>query len=152
MSVGRLGTTWIRVTINGKRMRSASFQTTKGTGRKTMHSTAGFSPPSGFMAFTLPSQRNVATRQFHQCTRFNHPRKDTQDKDGLNPPSTEYIKSGSDGAAAESSDIAFNPKQTSQVFRFGIAGNHLHDIAFPPHSKCTRGRKSASPDTILESK
>lgn len=38
--------------------------------------------------------------------------KDSQDKDSLNPRSTEYSKSGSDDAAA-SSDAAFNPNKTS---------------------------------------
>ncbi|KAH7397290.1 hypothetical protein BKA66DRAFT_408765 [Pyrenochaeta sp. MPI-SDFR-AT-0127] len=38
--------------------------------------------------------------------------KDSQNKDSLNPRSTEYSKSGSDDAAA-SSDAAFNPSKTS---------------------------------------
>lgn len=38
--------------------------------------------------------------------------KDSQDKDSLNPRSTEYSKSGSDDSAA-ASDAAFNPSKTS---------------------------------------
>jgi hypothetical protein len=43
-------------------------------------------------------------------TRFAQ--KDAQDKDSLVPRSTEYSKSGSDDAAAQS-DAAFNPNKTS---------------------------------------
>ncbi|KAF2250340.1 hypothetical protein BU26DRAFT_410949, partial [Trematosphaeria pertusa] len=41
-----------------------------------------------------------------------YPRKDTMDKDSLNPSSSEYAKSGTDDAAA-GSDAAFNPDKTS---------------------------------------
>ncbi|KAK8158059.1 hypothetical protein BKA80DRAFT_184002, partial [Phyllosticta citrichinensis] len=41
------------------------------------------------------------------------PAKDTQDKDSLNPTSTEYSKSSGDDAAAQTTDAAFNPNKTS---------------------------------------
>jgi|TARA_R110002003_G_scaffold3_16_gene92 hypothetical protein len=49
---------------------------------------------------------------FSTTTPSRFPAKNTQDKDSLNPQSTEYAKSGSDDAAA-SSDAAFNPNKTS---------------------------------------
>ncbi|KAH7074294.1 hypothetical protein FB567DRAFT_537100 [Paraphoma chrysanthemicola] len=60
--------------------------------------------------FTRPSPINARFLSTTQPTRF--PAKDTQDKDSLNPQSTEYSKSGTDDAAA-SSDAAFNPNTTS---------------------------------------
>ncbi|KAF2870079.1 hypothetical protein BDV95DRAFT_72516 [Massariosphaeria phaeospora] len=40
-------------------------------------------------------------------------RKDSQDKDSLNPTAAEYGQSGSDDAAAANEDAAFNPNKTS---------------------------------------
>ncbi|OCK80922.1 hypothetical protein K432DRAFT_296693 [Lepidopterella palustris CBS 459.81] len=51
-------------------------------------------------------------RPLHSTPGTFLPRKDTQDKDSLNPSSNEYSKSGSDDASA-SSDAAFDPSQTS---------------------------------------
>lgn len=42
----------------------------------------------------------------------SYPRKDSQDRDSLNPRSTEYSKSGSDDAAA-ASNTAFDPEKTA---------------------------------------
>ncbi|KAH7069693.1 hypothetical protein BKA63DRAFT_87792 [Paraphoma chrysanthemicola] len=60
--------------------------------------------------FTRASTINARFLSTTRPTRF--PAKDTQDKDSLNPQSTEYSKSGTDDAAA-SSDAAFNPNTTS---------------------------------------
>jgi hypothetical protein len=73
--------------------------------------------------------RYQPTRALQRLTRANRPSttiptrfmsttptrlaaKDTQDKDSLNPQSTEYSKSGSDDSVA-ASDAAFNPSKTS---------------------------------------
>ncbi|PSN75555.1 hypothetical protein BS50DRAFT_568182 [Corynespora cassiicola Philippines] len=62
---------------------------------------------SSFHPSSLPTRLITTTAPSY------FPRKDTQDKDSLNPTSTEYSKSGSDDAAAAASDAAFNPNKTS---------------------------------------
>ncbi|KAF2259512.1 hypothetical protein CC78DRAFT_537046 [Lojkania enalia] len=61
--------------------------------------------------FSRPATLSLA-RPLSSTPRSLLPRKDTQDKDSLNPTSTEYSKSGSDDAAAHD-DAAFNPNKTS---------------------------------------
>lgn len=70
--------------------------------RATVYRTSSYHPSS------LPLPRFLST-----TPRAYYPRKDTQDKDSLNPTSTEYSKSGSDDAAAATQDAAFNPNKTS---------------------------------------
>ncbi|KAF2735868.1 hypothetical protein EJ04DRAFT_511487 [Polyplosphaeria fusca] len=60
---------------------------------------------------SLPVSITATTRPFSSTSTALLPRKDTQDKDSLNPTSTEYSKSGSDDAAA-AGDAAFNPNKT----------------------------------------
>lgn len=69
--------------------------------RATVYRTYSYHPSS------LPLPRFLSTTP---ATRY--PRKDTMDKDSLNPSSSEYAKSGTDDAAA-GSDAAFNPDKTS---------------------------------------
>ncbi|KAF1850278.1 uncharacterized protein K460DRAFT_272578 [Cucurbitaria berberidis CBS 394.84] len=61
-------------------------------------------------AFPRPSA--LTTPRFLSTTPTKFAAKDSQDKDSVNPRSTETSKSGSDDAAA-SSDAAFNPNKTS---------------------------------------
>ncbi|KAK8233511.1 hypothetical protein HDK77DRAFT_444244 [Phyllosticta capitalensis] len=66
----------------------------------------------------LPSHRAAITvqpthRTLSSTARNLLPTKDAQDKDSLNPTSTEYSKSGGDNAAAHTPDAAFNPNKTS---------------------------------------
>ncbi|KAL8643771.1 MAG: hypothetical protein Q9226_008134 [Calogaya cf. arnoldii] len=51
-------------------------------------------------------------RPLSQTTYFSYPRKDSQDKDSLQPEATEYSKSGTDDAAARQEDTAFDPGVT----------------------------------------
>ncbi|KAK8177937.1 hypothetical protein IWX90DRAFT_510597 [Phyllosticta citrichinensis] len=64
----------------------------------------------------LPYQRVASrptSRALSSTARSLFPAKDTQDKDSLNPTSTEYSKSSGDDAAAQTTDAAFNPNKTS---------------------------------------
>lgn len=60
---------------------------------------------------TRATRPSIPTR-FFNTTPTRLATKDTQDKDSLQPQSTEYSKSGSDDSAA-ASDAAFNPNKTS---------------------------------------
>lgn len=64
------------------------------------------------LRLTRTARPSTLTPRFISTTPARFAAKDSQDKDSLNPTSTEYSKSGSDDAAA-SSDAAFNPKKTS---------------------------------------
>ncbi|EUC29434.1 hypothetical protein COCCADRAFT_106537 [Bipolaris zeicola 26-R-13] len=59
--------------------------------------------------FTRPQ---VVRPRFLSTSPARFAQKDAQDKDSLNPRSTEYAKSGSDDGAAHT-DAAFNPSKTS---------------------------------------
>jgi len=56
------------------------------------------------------SGNSSPSNSFHTNSRYLWPSKDAQDKDSLNPRSTEYSKTGSDDSAA--SDTAFDPSST----------------------------------------
>lgn len=62
-------------------------------------------------AFTRPAGF-VSRSRFISTTPIRAATKGAEDKDSLNPQSTEYSKSGSDDQAAHS-DAAFNPNKTS---------------------------------------
>lgn len=55
---------------------------------------------------------SARARPFSSAPSTLYPRKDSQDKDSLNPRSTEYSKTGTDDAVAENPDAAFNPNKT----------------------------------------
>merc|ERR1712072_821448 len=55
---------------------------------------------------------SVRRSRFHSTPAVRYAYKDDQDKDSLNPRSTEYSKSGSDNEAAQT-DEAFDPSTTS---------------------------------------
>ncbi|KAF7191321.1 hypothetical protein HII31_07344 [Pseudocercospora fuligena] len=59
------------------------------------------------------SRYALATRQYQTTSRRLYAYKDDQDKDSLNPHSTEYSKSGGDQAAAATENAAFDPSKTS---------------------------------------
>ncbi|KAK4549481.1 hypothetical protein LTR36_006478 [Oleoguttula mirabilis] len=67
------------------------------------------------------SRHIVAPRQFQTSSRVLA-RKDTMDKDSLNPQPNEYAKSGSDDQASAISDTAFDPKKTSPEEQHDSAG------------------------------
>ncbi|KAF2472511.1 uncharacterized protein BDR25DRAFT_161451, partial [Lindgomyces ingoldianus] len=69
-----------------------------------------------------PSSLPLTSRFLSSSPPHLYARKDTQDKDSLNPTSTEYSKSGSDDAAAASEDAAFNPNKTSPEHEKSTAG------------------------------
>ena len=60
-------------------------------------------------------------RTLHQTTRLNAPSKDSQDKDSLNPRSTEYSKSQSDDGSARIEKTAFDPSETSPEGEMAMA-------------------------------
>lgn len=60
------------------------------------------------------SRYALATRHYQTTSGRLYAYKDDQDKDSLNPHSTEYSKSGGDQAAAEATEnAAFDPSKTS---------------------------------------
>ncbi len=54
--------------------------------------------------------------------------KDAQDKDSLNPRSTEYSKSGSDDGSAAMKEAAFDPKQTSPEEEMATADKESGEV------------------------
>lgn len=68
---------------------------------------ANFNRTTSYHPTSLPLPRFLSTTSAPYF-----PRKDDQDKDSLNPQSTEYSKSGTDDAAAAEEDAAFNPNKT----------------------------------------
>jgi hypothetical protein len=69
-----------------------------------------YQPTRALLRIARPTR--PATARFLRTTPSRLASKDSQDKDSLNPRSTEYAKSGSDDGAAHS-DAAFDPNQTS---------------------------------------
>lgn len=66
----------------------------------------------------------------YTSTRFA--RKDTQDKDDLKPEPNEYSKSGSDDAAARTSDTAFDPNTTSPEAQHDKAAGESKEVRSSP--------------------
>jgi hypothetical protein len=66
---------------------------------------------------TCPPHTKIASvrrsRDLHTTFGASYPRKDSQDKDDLNPRRSEYSQSGTDDAAAATEKTAFDPSQTS---------------------------------------
>ncbi|CAG5136914.1 uncharacterized protein ALTATR162_LOCUS8 [Alternaria atra] len=85
--------------------------------------------------FTRPA---VVHPRFLSTTPACFAQKDAQDKDSLNPRSTEYSKSGSDDGAAHS-DAAFDPKKTSpeeaEATADREAGGHQNSLNISPGNK-----------------
>jgi hypothetical protein len=84
-------------------------------------------------------------RPFTTTSPATYPRKHAQDRDSLKPESTEYSKSGTDDAAAQNPDAAFNPKKTRPEEETAAAGeggegNPL-DVS-PGNEKVSRPRGS----------
>lgn len=75
--------------------------------------------------FQAPITRSV--RPFSQRNQ-TLARKDTQDKDSMKIEPNEYSKSGSDNAAAEVSDTAFDPDQTSPEEQHDSAGQESEKV------------------------
>lgn len=61
-------------------------------------------------------------RSFAQSPARAWPRKDSQDKDSINTEATEYSKSGTDDAAAQQDEAAFDPSTTDPQKEKKIAG------------------------------
>lgn len=70
---------------------------------------------SFYPSHTLPatSMNTHISRSIHRTACLNYPSKDSQDKDSLNPRSTEYSKSQSDDSSARIEQTAFDPNETS---------------------------------------
>ncbi|KAL8652752.1 MAG: hypothetical protein Q9210_002504 [Variospora velana] len=104
-------------------------------------------PRSSYVAFCLlsrpisKSQKSLlprlsicfGNRSFSQSTYLRYPRKDSQDKDSINPEATEYSKSGTDDASARHEDTAFDPNTTG-----------------PGEQKDKVGQKTGASDNPLE--
>jgi len=71
-----------------------------------------YQPTRAIQRLTRTARPSALTPRFLSTTPARFAQKDAQDKDSLNPRSTEYSKSGSDDGAA-ASDAAFNPDKTS---------------------------------------
>lgn len=76
-------------------------------------------------SFQAPITRSV--RPFSQRSQ-TLARKDTQDKDSMKIEPNEYSKSGSDNAAAETSDTAFDPNKTSPEEQHDSAGREAEKV------------------------
>ena len=61
-------------------------------------------------------------RHFSRQAWLAYPRKDSQDKDSINTDATEYSKSGTDDAAAQQEEAAFDPEKTDPVEQKEHAG------------------------------
>ena len=75
-------------------------------------------PPSSHANTVAPS----STRQFSLSSWLAHPRKESQDKDSLNPEAAEYTKSGTDDGAARQEEAAFDPSKTDPEEQKETAG------------------------------
>ena len=72
--------------------------------------------------FNLQAHQTATSRSFFQSTFVAYPRKDSQDKDSLQPEASENSKSGTDDAAASQEEAAFDPDQTSPQQEKDTAG------------------------------
>ena len=69
-----------------------------------------------------PNQLLSHSRPFCHTSRYNHPRKDSQDKDSINTEATEYSKSATDDESARQEDAAFDPSVTDPQEQKDLAG------------------------------
>ena len=81
---------------------------------------------------TLPSTVTNAhiSRSIHRTAWLNYPSKDSQDKDSLNPRSTEYSKSQSDDNSARIEKTAFDPNETSPEGQMAMANKESGQVSF----------------------
>ena len=61
-------------------------------------------------------------RYFSLSSRLAYPRKDSQDKDSINPEATEYSKSATDDESARQDEAAFDPSMTDPHEQHAKAG------------------------------
>ena len=66
----------------------------------------------------------IVARPFSYSSRFNYPRKDSQDKDSINTEATEYSKSATDDEGAQQTDAAFSPDVTNPQEEKDVAGKN----------------------------
>lgn len=71
---------------------------------------------------SLQSHLPATSRPFSHSTGLAYPRKDSQDKDSIQPEATEYSKSGTDDGAARQESAAFDPSKTSPEDEKNTAG------------------------------
>ena len=72
--------------------------------------------------FNLQAHQAATSRSLFQSAFVAYPRKDSQDKDSVQPESSEYSKSGTDDGAASQDEAAFDPDQTSPQQEKDTAG------------------------------
>lgn len=74
-----------------------------------------------------PGTRIAAVRSYYKSSIHKYPTKDAQDRESLNPQSTEYSKSGSDDIAA-TSNTAFDPHKTAPETQKKSAGRESGEV------------------------
>lgn len=65
---------------------------------------------------------SIRLRPFSQTSLTGYPRKGFEDRDSINAEATEYSKSGTDNAAAEEEEAAFDPSKTDPKEELKTAG------------------------------
>lgn len=85
---------------------------------------------------TLPaaSTNTHISRNIHRTACLKYPSRDSQDKDSLNPRSTEYSKSQSDDSSARIEQTAFDPNETSPEGQMAMANKESGKVRDYPFS------------------